>query len=67
MFIKNRHSLSPFNRCYRLRNFNKLAYKEGQDKVVNINKGIFIFFRFLTLFTLDKVQFVIKYPLILSL
>jgi hypothetical protein len=67
MFIKNRHSLSPFNKCYRLRNFNKLAYKEGQDKVVNINKGIFIFFRFFTLFTLDKVQFVIKYPLILSL
>jgi hypothetical protein len=59
MFIKNRYSLSPFNKCYRLGNFNKLAYKEGQNKVVNINKGIFIFLKFFTLFTLNKVRFVI--------
>jgi hypothetical protein len=63
MFIKNRHPFSPFNKYYKLRNFNKLAYKEGQNKVININKGIFIFFKFLTLFTLNKVRFNIKYLL----
>jgi hypothetical protein len=61
MFVKNRHSFSPFNKCYKLKNFNKLAYKEGQNKVVNINKRIFIFFKFLTLFTLNKVRFIIKH------
>jgi hypothetical protein len=63
MFIKNRHPLSPFNKCYRLRNFNKLTYKEGQDKVININKRIFIFLKFFTLFTLNKVRFITKYLL----
>ena len=63
MFVKNRYPLSPFNRYYRLGNFNKLAYREGQDKVVNINKGIFIFLRFLALSTLDRVRFVTKYLL----
>jgi hypothetical protein len=61
MFVKNRHSLSPFNKYYKLRNFNKLVYKEGQDKVININKGIFIFLKFLTLSTLNKVRFITKY------
>ena len=63
MFIKNRHPLSLFNKYYRLRNFNRLAYREGQDKVININKGIFIFLRFLALSTLNKVRFVIKHLL----
>jgi hypothetical protein len=63
MFIKNKYPLNPFNKYYRLGNFNKLAYKEGQDKVVNINKRIFIFFKFLTLFTLNKVRFIIKHLL----
>jgi hypothetical protein len=63
MFIKNRHSFNPFNKYYKLRNFNKLAYKKGQDKVININKEIFIFLKFFTLFTLNKVRFITKHLL----
>jgi hypothetical protein len=63
MFIKNRYPFSPFNKCYKLRNFNKLTYKKGQDKVININKGIFIFFKFLSLFTLNRVRFITKHLL----